>query len=227
MAGIPPIEPYPLPSADELPGNTARWTVDPDRAVLLVHDMQRYFLRPFPPAVRDPLVRNAALLRERSVAAGMPVAYTAQPGGMTDEQRGLLKDFWGPGMRVSPEDRQVVEPLAPGPDDAVFTKWRYSAFFRSGLHEWMRERGRDQLVVCGVYAHVGVLMSAVEAFTLDIQPFLVADAVADFSEEHHRMAVEYAALRCAVVGTTDTVLAGLDASGTAAMAGSGAREVGA
>ncbi|MER8045945.1 isochorismatase family protein [Streptomyces sp. NPDC094032] len=206
MAGIPPIEPYALPTADELPGNTARWSADPDRAVLLVHDMQRYFLRPFPAPLRDPLVRNAALLRERAVATGMPVAYTAQPGGMDDEQRGLLKDFWGPGMRVDPADREVVEPLAPGPDDQVFTKWRYSAFFRSGLLEWMRGQGRDQLVVCGVYAHVGVLMTAVEAFTNDIQTFLVADAVADFSAAYHRQAVTYAAERCAVVATTGTVL---------------------
>ncbi|MFD8965439.1 isochorismatase family protein [Streptomyces sp. NPDC059568] len=225
MAGIPPIEPYPMPAAGDLPGNTAQWTVDPDRAVLLVHDMQRYFLRPLPGTVRDQLVRNAVLLRERGVALGMPVAYTAQPGGMTDEQRGLLKDFWGPGMRVDPADRQVVEPLAPAPDDGVFTKWRYSAFFRSGLLEWMRERGRDQLVICGVYAHVGVLMSAVEAFTNDIQPFLVADAVADFSEEYHRLAVEYAAQRCAVVATTDGILAQLDTSTSLAVLG--AHEAGA
>jgi isochorismate hydrolase len=209
MAGIPPIEPYPLPSADDLPRNTAQWSADPDRAVLLVHDMQRYFLRPFPTSLRDQLVGNAALLRERAVAAGMPIAYTAQPGGMTDEQRGLLKDFWGPGMRVDPADREVVEPLAPGPDDRVFTKWRYSAFFRSGLLEWMREQDRDQLIVCGVYAHVGVLMTTVDAFTHDIRPFLVADAVGDFSAEYHRMAVEYAAQRCAVVTTTEAVLAQL------------------
>ena len=69
----------------------------------------------------------------------------------------------------------------------------------------MRADGRDQLVICGVYAHVGVLMSAVEAFTHDIQPFLVADAVADFSEEYHRMAVGYAAERCAVVVTAKEV----------------------
>ncbi|MFE1381616.1 isochorismatase family protein [Streptomyces sp. NPDC058740] len=222
MAGIPLIEPYALPSADELPPNTARWSADPDRAVLLVHDMQRYFLRPFPAPLRERLVHNAALLREQAVASGMPVAYTAQPGGMTDEQRGLLKDFWGPGMRVDPADREVVEPLAPGPDDQVFTKWRYSAFFRSGLLDWMREQGRDQLVVCGVYAHVGVLMTAVEAFTHDIQPFLVADAVADFTAAYHRQALEYAAERCAVVTTTGTVLsqlttpAGTTADATAA-----------
>ncbi|MBB4979382.1 isochorismatase family protein [Streptomyces nymphaeiformis] len=217
MGGIPPIDPYPMPSEGDLPANTAEWTVDPDRAVLLVHDMQRYFLRPFP-ADRSPgseLVRNAALLREQCAALGVPVAYTAQPGGMTDQERGLLKDFWGPGMKVSPEDRRVVDELAPAPGDWTFTKWRYSAFFKSDLLERMRFHGRDQLIVCGVYAHVGVLMSAVEAFTNDIRPFLVADAVADFSEKYHRLALDYAAERCAVVTTTKSLLTELTTAGGA------------
>lgn len=207
MPGIPPIAPYPMPSADRLPRNTARWTPDPARAVLLLHDMQRYFLRPLPEGSRDELVRNATRLRNAAQALGMPVAYTAQPGGMTDEQRGLLKDFWGPGMRVDPADRQVVEPLAPAPGDWVFTKWRYSAFFKSELLDRMRAAGRDQLIIAGVYAHVGVLMTAVEAYTNDIQAFLAADAVADFSEEYHRMALTYAAERCAVVATTEALVA--------------------
>ncbi|GHA01100.1 hypothetical protein GCM10010329_23450 [Streptomyces spiroverticillatus] len=146
-------------------------------------------------------------MRQWSRANGVPVAYTAQPGGMGDEQRGLLKDFWGPGMRTDPADREVIDELTPGPDDWSLTKWRYSAFFRSDLLERMRAAGRDQLIVCGVYAHVGVLMSTVEAFTHDIQPFLVADAVADFSAEYHHMAVRYAAERCAVVLTAKEVAA--------------------
>nr|WSX49116.1 isochorismatase family protein [Streptomyces sp. NBC_00974] len=207
MPGIPPIEPYALPTAGDLPANTARWTVDPKRAVLLVHDMQRYFLKPFPSPLREELVANAVLLRQWSAAHDVPVAYTAQPGGMDDAQRGLLKDFWGPGMRTDPADREVVVELAPRPDDWLLTKWRYSAFFRSDLLERMRGAGRDQLIVCGVYAHVGVLMSAVEAFTNDIQPFLVADAVADFSADHHGLALRYAAERCAMVLTAKEVLA--------------------
>ncbi|MBW8794154.1 MAG: isochorismatase family protein [Streptomyces sp.] len=208
MPGIPPIQPYPLPRADDLPANTAAWKADPDRAVLLVHDMQRYFLRQFPEdrAPGAGLVRNATRLREQAVASGMPVAYTAQPGGMTDEQRGLLKDFWGPGMRVAPADREIVAPLAPGPEDWVLTKWRYSAFFRSDLLDRMRAHGRDQLVLCGVYAHIGVLSTAVEAFTNDIETFLVADAVADFDEAYHRLALDYAAERCALVTTTTRVI---------------------
>ena len=206
MVGIPSIPPYALPESADLPGNIANWTVEPDRAVLLIHDMQHFFLRPFSEDIRTPLVLNIAALRDRCRALGIPIAYTAQPGSMTEEERGLLKDFWGPGMRKDPVDREVIDVLAPQPEDWMFTKWRYSAFHRSDLLDRMRARERDQLIVCGVYAHVGVLMSAVEAFTNDIQPFVVADAIADFTEEYHRQAVEYAALHCAVVITTDEVL---------------------
>ncbi|MTE18075.1 isochorismatase family protein [Streptomyces sp. TRM43335] len=201
-----------MPAEGDLPSGAAPWTPDPRRAVLLVHDMQRYFLRPFADGDTPggPLVRNAALLRERCVAAGIPVAYTAQPGDMSVEQRGLLRDFWGPGMRTSPEDREVIDELAPAPGDWLLTKWRYSAFARTDLLDRMRAAGRDQLVLCGVYAHVGVLMSAVDAFTHDIQPFLAADAVADFSAAYHRLALTYAAERCARVATTKQLLTELE-----------------
>lgn len=56
---LPEIPPYALPRAEELPANRAPWLPDPDRAVLLVHDMQRYFLRPYPPGT-DPLAGAVA-----------------------------------------------------------------------------------------------------------------------------------------------------------------------
>jgi trans-2,3-dihydro-3-hydroxyanthranilic acid synthase len=199
MAGLPTFAPYPLPTLADLPRNLAGWVAHPARAVLLIHDMQRFFLRPFPDDVRGQLVANATSLRQRCRALGVPVGYTMQPGGMSPQQRGLLMDFWGPGMRVDPVDRQVVAELEPDPHDQIFAKWRYSAFFRSNLLGWLRERGRDQLVICGVYAHVGVLMTAVDAFSNDIETFVVADAIADFSQDYHRWAIDYAAERCAVV----------------------------
>lgn len=207
MTGIPAIHSYPLPTEGDLPPARVTWTAEADRSVLLVHDMQRYFLQPFPGSMSQELTGNAARLRDRSAELGVPVAYTAQPGGMTEEQRGLLKDFWGPGMRPEPEDRQVVDALAPAEQDWMLTKWRYSAFFKTDLLRRMRAAGRDQLVLCGVYAHVGVLATAVEAFTHDIQPFFVADATADFSEHYHRSALTYAAERCARVTTVKGLFA--------------------
>ncbi|RPK48113.1 putative isochorismatase [Streptomyces sp. ADI91-18] len=215
---IPAIDAYPMPAEGDLPTGPANWTVDPDRAVLLLHDMQEFFLAPFPAGeqpVTD-LVAHAALLRDRCAALGIPVAYTAQPGGMTPRQRGLLKDFWGPGMKPSPEHRRVVAPVAPAEGDWVFTKWRYSAFHHTDLLERMRAAGRDQLIVIGVYAHVGVLMTCVDAFSNDIRTFLVGDAIADFSWADHRMALEYAAARCATLTSTKALLGALPEPGAAA-----------
>jgi isochorismate hydrolase len=150
-------------------------------------------------------VHNVTLLRARCTAVGVPVAYTAQPGRMTDQERGLLRDFWGPGMQTKPADREMVPELTPARDDWVFTKWRYSAFFRSDLQTRMRAARRDQLLLCGVYAHVGILATALEAFTNDIQAFLVADALGDFSEADQRVALRYVAQRCGMVITTAEV----------------------
>ena len=203
MSNLSSIASYPLPTVDQLPTNKVQWVLDPRKSALLIHDMQRYFLAPFHPSVADPLVNNCKRLREQCSARNIPVFYTAQPGDMTEQQRGLLNDFWGSGMRSDPLDSEIIEALDPGPEDRVFTKWRYSAFVRSNLLRLMQELGRNQLIICGVYAHIGVLVTSIEAFSHDIQPFLVADAIGDFSAKHHRMALDYAANRCAMVTITE------------------------
>ena len=78
---------------------------------------------------------------------------------------------------------------------------------RSTLREQLLARGRDQLVITGVYAHIGCLATALDAFMLDVQAFLVADALADFTREDHVRALDYAAGRCARVQDTAEILA--------------------
>jgi bifunctional isochorismate lyase/aryl carrier protein len=213
---IPPIAPYPMPRSHELPDSRPDWSPDPERAVLLVHDMQRYFLAPFArdeePAIV--CVGNIAALTARARSLGVPVVYTAQPGEQPPTDRGLLDDFWGRGPAAAyledPEVVSIVDELAPEPGDEVLTKWRYSAFQRSSLQEMLADAGRDQLLITGIYAHIGCMVTAVEAFMRDVQPFLVADAVADFSRDHHEQALTWTAQRCGVVLSTDAVLDAFD-----------------
>nr|QIE08483.1 isochorismatase [Streptomyces sp.] len=204
---LPAIAPYPLPTGDELPANRVAWTAAPSRAVLLVHDLQQHFLSAFP-AGGQPLtgmLDNASRLVKECRRLAVPVVYSAQRGGQTPEERGLQLDFWGPGVADDPQALAMPEAVAPEPGDTVLTKWKYSAFVRTELEELLRASGRDQLVVVGVYAHIGVLMSACDAWQRDIQAFVVADAVADFSRADHDMALRWAAGRCAVVTTTDAL----------------------
>jgi bifunctional isochorismate lyase/aryl carrier protein len=211
-----------MPVAADLPPNRASWTPDPKRAVLLVHDMQAYFLNAF--AVdQSPipeLLAHIQKLLDQCRKLGIPVVYTAQPGEQSREERGLLLDFWGEGINKAPQLKYIVPEVAPAEGDVVLDKWRYSAFRKSNLAELMRAKGRDQLIITGIYAHIGCLMTAGEAFMQDIQAFMVADALADFSLDNHTMAITYAANRCAVVLTTEQALAQLQ-PGAAASASAG------
>ncbi|AIK36235.1 MULTISPECIES: isochorismatase [Bacillus] len=205
---IPAISVYPMPLESDLPNNKVTWKPDPKRAVLLIHDMQEYFLDAYhaEESPRVELISNIQSIRKTCKEIGVPVVYTAQPGGQTLEQRGLLQDFWGAGIPDGPHKKKIVDELTPDEDDIFLTKWRYSAFKKTNLLEILREQGRDQLIICGVYAHIGCLLTACEAFMDGIQPFFVADAVADFSQEHHKQALQYASDRCAVTIITNLLL---------------------
>ena len=207
---IPAIEPYPVPGASELPRSCVPWKPAATRCALLIHDMQRYYLEAFtsdaPPLVD--LIANIVMLRRRCSALAIPVFYSVQPGAQDNAERGLLRDFWGAGMGTGVETG-VVEDLAPGEHDTIVWKRRYSAFHRTALLEGIRKHRRDQILICGVYAHIGCLATALDAFANDVQPFMVADAMAAFSAADHTMALEVAARCCAAITTSRQVVEAL------------------
>lgn len=214
---LPKIAPYSYREQEHQ--NRVNWRVDPARAALLVHDMQRYFVRafelerdgqPLPDAQINIAIANIRRLLDAAHAANIPVYYTAQPPRQNPADRRLLTDFWGDGLQDD-ENAQILDEIAPTEADAVLTKWRYSAFVRSPLEEQLKDLGRDQLIIGGIYAHIGCLTTALEAFMRDIQPFMVADALADFTAEEHRMACEYASGRCARVLNTAEALEHINA----------------
>ncbi|GAB4588364.1 isochorismatase family protein [Nocardia sp. IFM 10818] len=194
------IAPYPFPEEQRLPVNTVSWQLDPGRCALLIHDMQQYFLDPFADSKWE-LIERITLLRKYCADAGIPVIFTVQPGRQDRSERGLLLDFWGSG----PDTRvDIPAELTPG-DAIILTKRRYSAFHGTALLELLAEHGRDQLLVCGVYAHIGCLATILDAFMNDIQPFAVADAMGDFSLRHHMGALEHIATRCGAVVSSAAV----------------------
>ena len=178
---IPKLQAYALPESHDIPKNKVDWAFEPQRAALLIHDMQDYFVSFWGEncPMMEQVIANIAALRDYCKQHNIPVYYTAQPKEQSDEDRALLNDMWGPGLTRSPEQQKVVDRLTPDADDTVLVKWRYSAFHRSPLEQMLKESGRNQLIITGVYAHIGCMTTATDAFMRDIKPFMVADALAE------------------------------------------------
>ncbi|AZA10017.1 isochorismatase family protein [Corynebacterium pseudopelargi] len=214
---IPAIAPYPLSSSEPLallstPNTAEHWNIDLNRCALLVHDMQNYFIEAYDrnQAPMATVLPNIQALISAADDAEVPVFYSVQPPEQKTARRGLLSDFWGKGMQTT-QDAQVVEELTPLPHHHLLTKWRYSAFERTDLRQALAFEGRDQLIITGVYGHMGCQVSAVDAFMNDIQPFLVADGIADFSAEDHQRTLNWVAARCGKVVAANEALNALQA----------------
>lgn len=203
------IADYPMPVLAQIPQNKTDWEADAARSVLLIHDMQNYFLNFYQQdsTLIRTMIKNLQSLRSWAAQQQIPVVYTAQPHQQNSQQRALLNDMWGAGITTAPvEEQKIVDALTPRPEDTILTKWRYSAFQRSDLLAHMHNWQRDQLIIGGVYAHIGCMLTAAEAFMQDIQVFFVADALADFSAEQHQQALNYVAGCCGQVTTTGALL---------------------
>ncbi|MBP6861050.1 MAG: isochorismatase family protein [Neisseriaceae bacterium] len=205
---IPRIPAYALPTASALLPNKVSWPLRKERAALLIHDMQDYFIQFYgrDNALLEQVTTNMAAILAFCRAQAIPVFYTAQQAAQISQERALLSDMWGNGITGLTHLEGIVAELAPIGSEQVLVKHRYSAFQRSDLEAQLRAAKRDQLIICGIYANIGCLSTAVDAFMRDIQPFMVMDALADFSKQEHLNALHYTATKVGVVVDTKGVL---------------------
>src|ERR1700754_3195345 len=141
-------------------------TIDPDKTMLLVLDMQKacaelggaMYIESVggAPEGKD-VVQPVLNVLEASRAKGIPVVWSmwglrgdGKDAGNADRKWGLedqLANFpgsWGNG------GDELVDELKPLDDEPGMGKQRFSSFYGTPLTEYMRKAGRDTLVVAGL-----------------------------------------------------------------------------
>ena len=197
-----------------------------DDTALLVVDMQNGFChddgainRMGLPAARlrdaiEPCARLVAAAR----AARVPVLFTRYVYRRDYADGGLLVDELMPdlktheALRAGSWDAEVIDALAPAAGEPVIDKNRPSAFFGTDLEAALKTLGARNLVVCGVTTNCCVETTVRDASQRDIRTFVVRDAVAEYDDDRHAVALKSMALLFAYVVGLDDVLAGWSAA---------------
>jgi nicotinamidase-related amidase len=203
-------------------------TVDVKRTCLLFFDMLNVYIKDDQRQMRDdykPVIANAQRLLEGARKAGMMVAYAVanhRADNLTSAHQ--ITDTDHRLQPRSPDDpkparpnvaggtweAQVVDEIAPRPDEYVIPKYRWSAFFQTYLDLALRARGIDTILLSGGSTEVGVASTAYAARDLDYNLVIVSDACKSGDQGNHDQLIKRIFPRMARIRTTDQVVAMLN-----------------
>jgi ureidoacrylate peracid hydrolase len=184
-----------------LPARPEPIEIDPERAAVLLVDMQNAFASPggmldlagidVKPAAAA--VAKARVVADAARAAGIPVIYLVM-GYAEDQSNAGGEDSPNPRkelalclMRDHPElqgklltygtwDFKVVDALTPHPGELVIAKPRYSGFIDTPLDAELRNRGIRTLLMAGIASNVCVESTLRDAYFHEYWPVMIEDA---------------------------------------------------
>lgn len=197
--------------------------IDPSRTALVIVDMQVDFASPegaLGLAGADlggvPLALAAASRMAKAArGAGATVVFVGlETRAETDSaawaerirRRGGAPEDVAALCRASTPGAKFHGPKPVG-GDLVIAKTRYSGFFGTRLDAILKAKGIDALVVCGVTTECCVDCTVRDAFHLDYQVFLVADACAAYDRAIHEGALKILERNFTILVQSDAVVA--------------------
>ena len=88
------------------------------------------------------------------------------------------------------EGAKVIDALDMQDDDLWLPKPRFSAFFNTGLENWLRERGVSLCAVGGIATNFCVLTTVLDAICHDFKSVLLEDCSATSSKQVHEQTLD-------------------------------------
>jgi nicotinamidase-related amidase len=191
------------------PTNTHIMRLNPERAGLMVIDMQQFFLDPASPAYTSggtAILANLERLIAAFRAAERPVIYTRHVHHPHGIDAGIM-GWWWEGMCVEGTPESEIHPrLAPLEGEKVVQKHRYSAFYNTDLETVLRGLRVEDLVISGVMTNMCCESTARDAYYRDLRVFFLVDGTGAADEDMHLASLLNLAYGFAYVTRVDRII---------------------
>jgi len=140
-------------------------------------------ITPFARAAIDPLNKMIEVFRGQK----WPIVFSTDAFHQDDF---IFKGRMQPHSLAGTEGAEVVDDLDLQSDDLWLPKPRFSAFFNTGLENWLLEKGVSLCAVGGITTHVCVLTTVLDAICHGFKAVLLEDCSAAPSKQVHEQTLE-------------------------------------
>ena len=170
------------------PYNTHKMLLNPQRAALLVIDMQAFFLNPRSPTFTCGGVAILPHLKQLILAfreASIPVIFTRHVHHPDLLDAGMMGWWWEGMCLEGSAESEIHHEITPLPREKVVNKHRYSAFYNTDLETVLRCLKVEDIVISGIMTNMCCESTARDAFYRDYRVFFLADGTGSINEELH------------------------------------------
>lgn len=179
---------------------------NPVHSVLLILDMQRYFLdedsHAYIPSA-DAILPRVDALHETYATLGLPVVWTRHLNIRADA-RGMSRWWRDLIVRENPKS-EIHSIFSPAPNQ-VIEKTQYDAFYQTGLDLLLKGMLVEQVVIAGVMTHLCCETTARSAFMRGYDVFFLIDGTATYNEDFHRATLRNLSHGFATLSLTDEIM---------------------
>ena len=163
-----------------------RFFLEPNKAVLVVIDVQERLCVAMDAAVLGKLVKNTGILLEAAAELTIPVLITEQ----------YVKGLGG----TLPELKEKSS------TSACFEKMAFSCCGSAEFVEALKATGRTQVIITGMETHVCVLLTVIELREAGLDVHVVKDAIMSRNKQNWQTAIEAMTLAGAIPTSTESAL---------------------
>lgn len=200
-------------------------SINPAKTAILFFDFLNGHVKKDDPATREryaPVIAEAQKLLQWGRSHNLMVAYahanhradnatTAQIIRDTDNRLKPIdpaaKKPFKPVVEGGSWEAQIIDELAPQPEDYMVPKFRWSAFFQTYLDLALRTRGIDTLILSGGSTDVGVASTGYAARDLDYNVIYPSNACTSPEYDNHDQFMQRIFPRMGRVRTVDEIVA--------------------
>jgi nicotinamidase-related amidase len=163
-----------------------------ERPALLIIDMvkdnfdekRQLPITPFARAAIDPLNQIIGVFRSQQ----WPIVFSTDA---FHEDDFIFRGRMQPHSLAGTEGARVFEGLDMQAEDLWLPKPRFSAFFNTGLENWLQDKEVDLCAVGGIATHFCVLTTVLDAICHDFKSVLLEDCSAAYSQQVHRQTLDH------------------------------------